>query len=120
MRVWGDVTYDGKPVEEGSDRLRLLRRRGPGAGPDQGRALRPPRRVRPGGREDAIVVQINALKKTGKTIPNVMGDGAPTMDVLVNYDPGEVQRQVGPEGDVSSDSSKNQFDFKLEKSERSK
>ena len=30
--------------------------------------------------EKTYTVRINALAKTGKTVPNIMGDGAPTMD----------------------------------------
>ncbi|AGA27442.1 hypothetical protein [Singulisphaera acidiphila] len=119
MRVWGDVSYDDKPVEEGTIEFVSP----DGAVPAQasikaGHYDLPA----PSGpmAEKSYVVQINALKKSGKTIPNVMGDGAPTMDVLVNVIPETYNVKSTLKANVSTDTSKNQFDFKLEKPGRSK
>lgn len=114
MRVWGDVTYDGRPIDEGT--IDFISP--DGAAPAQG-AIKDGRYDVPATSgpvaDKTYVVQINSLKKTGKTIPNMMGDGSPTMEISANVIPQKYNAQSTLTASVSADSSKNQFDFKLEK-----
>jgi hypothetical protein len=112
MRVWGDVSYDDKPVEDGT----ITFETGDGSAPAQGQIKAGhydvPAAAGPMP-DKTYVVKINALAKTGKTVPNVMGDGAPTMDVMMETIPIEYNAKSNLKATISPDSSKNQFDFKL-------
>jgi hypothetical protein len=115
MRVWGDVSFDGKPVEDGSITFESTDGSPPAqslikaghydlaaeSGPVAGKTY---------------VVKINAMAKTGKTVPNVMGDGAPTMDLLVETIPAAFNAQSTIKKTIAADADKNQFHFKLQKS----
>lgn len=114
MRVWGDVTYDGKPVEEGSIDFVSTDGAAPAQAPIKAGHYDLPAELGPVA-EKSYLVQVNALKKSGKTIQNMMGDGEPTMEVLVNTIPAKYNVKSDLKVSVSSDSSKNQFDFKLDK-----
>ncbi|WP_074312886.1 hypothetical protein [Singulisphaera sp. GP187] len=119
MRVWGDVTYDGQPVEEGSIDFVSPEGATPAQAPIKAGRYDLPALAGPVA-EKNYKVQINALKKSGKTIPNMMGDGEPTMELLVNTIPEKYNVKSDLTANISSDASKNQFDFKLEKPGRSK
>ncbi|WP_406695229.1 hypothetical protein V5E97_29755 [Singulisphaera sp. Ch08] len=119
MRVWGDVTYNGQPVEDGSIDFISPEGAAPAQSPIKAGHYDLPAVAGPVA-EKSYKVQINALKKSGKTIPNMMGDGEPTMEILVNTIPEKYNVKSALTANISSDSSKNQFDFKLEKPERSK
>ena len=115
MRVWGDVSYDDKPVEDGT----ITFETGDGSAPAQGQIKAGhydvPAAAGPMP-DKTYVVKINALAKTGKTVPNVMGDGAPTMDVMVETIPVVFNAQSVIRKTIAPELEKNQFQFKLQKS----
>jgi hypothetical protein len=115
MRVWGDVSFDGKPVEEGSVTFESA----DGSPPAQAliKAGHYDLSAESGPvAEKSYVVKINAMAKTGKTVPNVMGDGAATMDILVETIPPVFNALSTIKKTISADPEKNRFDFKLQKS----
>src|SRR5271170_5947836 len=77
MHVWGDVSFDGKPVQDGSITFESTDGSPPAQGPIKAGHYDLPAESGPVA-EKSYVVRINALAKTGKTIPNIMGDGPPT------------------------------------------
>ena len=112
MRVWGDVSYNGTPINDGTIDFVSTDGSAPAqaqikeghydlpasAGPLAGKTYR---------------VEISALKKTGKTMRNVMGDGEPTMEPLYNTIPNEYNSESTLKAEIAPDRSKNQFDFAL-------
>jgi hypothetical protein len=115
MRVWGDVSYEGKPVEEGSITFEASDGSLPAQALIKGGYFDLPAESGPVvGR--TYVVRISALAKTGKSIPNVMGDGAPTMDVMVETIPVVFNAQSVIRKTIAPELEKNQFQFKLQKS----
>lgn len=119
MRVWGDVTYDGQPIEDGSIDFVSAEGAAPAQASIKGGHYDLPAASGPVA-EKSYKVQINAMKKSGKTIPNMMGDGEPTMELLVNTIPEKYNVKSDLTASISGDSGKNQFDFKLEKPARSR
>src|SRR4051812_42294558 len=85
MRVWGDVSFNGKPVEEGSITFESAED-APAQGQIKAGHFDIPAESGPVA-DKAYLVKINAPVKTGKTMPNIMGDGAPTMDVMAESIP---------------------------------
>lgn len=115
MRVWGDVSLDGKPVEQGTITFDSI----DGSAPAQAEIK--------DGRYDLSAesgpvsektykIRINAPIKTGKTVPNVMPTGGATMDVLAESIPAAFHAKSSIQKTISSDASKNEFSFKLTKS----
>ena len=113
VRVWGDVSYDGKPIEDGT--IDFLSADG----------LPPAQATIKAGHYDLPAssglvaekpyrVEISALTKTGKTTPDVTGDSASTLEVLKNLIPPAYNAESTLKATTSSDESKNQFDFKLD------
>jgi hypothetical protein len=114
MRAWGDVSLDGAPVEAGSISFESTDDAAPSqgaikdgkfdiaadAGPTAGKTY---------------IIKINASKKTGKTIPNIMGDGAPTMDILAETIPPAFNTKSVIKKTIDADAAKNEFHFKLTK-----
>ncbi|WP_435017543.1 hypothetical protein TA3x_005157 [Tundrisphaera sp. TA3] len=114
MRAWGDVTLDGAPVEAGSITFESTDDAAPAQGPIQGGKFDIAADAGPtAGR--TYVIKINAAKKTGKTIPNIMGDGAPTMDILAETIPPAFNVKSIIKKTIDPDASKNEFHFKLTK-----
>lgn len=114
MRVWGDVMYDGKPIEEGA--IDFVSTDGSAPAQAQIKAGRYDLPAPSGPvAEKTYRVEIIALAKTGKSLPNVMGDGAPTMESLYNTIPPRYNTGSTLKATISPDTSKNQFDFHLEK-----
>ena len=64
--------------------------------------------------EQPYRVEISALTKTGKTTPDVTGDGTSTLEVLKNLIPPAYNAESTLKATTSSDETKNQFDFKLD------
>jgi len=114
MRVWGDVSYDGQPLEDGSIDFISPEGATPAQAPIKNGHYDLAAESGPMA-EKTYTVQISSLKKTGKTVPNMMGDGAPTMELMTNVIPQKYNTQSNLKASISADSSKNQFDFKLEK-----
>jgi hypothetical protein len=114
MRVWGEVTFDGKPVEKGQIVFAPMDDTpGPTTGADiiAGR-YEVPQKIGPwsGG---TYQVEITALAKNGKTLPNPEIPGGPPVELADNYIPTKYNHQTELIVDISDDASKNQVDFHL-------
>jgi hypothetical protein len=116
MRVWGDVTYDGKPVQKGTVDFLSTDGSAPAQAQIEAGHYDLPAPSGPVA-EKTYRVEISAMAKTGKSLVNVMGDGEPTMEPLYNTIPPRYNTQSTLTATISPDASKNQFDFKLEKAE---
>ena len=114
MRVWGDVSLDGKPIETGTITFDSI----DGSAPAQAEIK--------DGRYDLAAesgpvsektykIRINARVKTGKTVPNVMPEDGPTMDVLAESIPPAYHVNSNIQKTISLYASKNEFSFKLTK-----
>jgi hypothetical protein len=114
MHVWGDVSLDGKPVEDGTITFDSTDGSPPAQGPIKGGHYDLAAESGPVA-EKTYVVRINALAKTGKTVPNVMGDGAPTMDLMAETIPAAFNTQSTIRKTISAVPEKNQFSFQLRK-----
>ncbi|WP_165069689.1 hypothetical protein [Paludisphaera rhizosphaerae] len=114
MRVWGDVSLDGKPVEQGTITFDSI----DGSAPAQAE-IKDGRYDLPAASgpvsEKTYKIRINAPVKTGKTVPNVMPTGGPTMDVLAESIPEKFHAKSSIQKTISPDASKNEFSFKLTK-----
>lgn len=113
MRVRGDVSIDGKPIEDGTIDFVSEDGSPPAQGPIKAGHFDLPPQSGPLV-EKTYRVEINALRKTGKTVPDVMGDGSATMDELENIIPPMYNARSTLKATISPDASKNQFDFKLD------
>jgi hypothetical protein len=112
MRVWGEVTYDSKPVTEGMiDLVPAAGHKAPAAGGliKDGRYDMPARKGPRAG--VTYLVSIEAMEKTGKKI--VMLDK--TCDETRQFIPAEYNARSTLEITVSKKATENQKDFILEK-----
>jgi hypothetical protein len=112
MRVWGDVSFDGKPVKDGVITFEGTDDAPPAQGPIKDGKFDLPTEAGPVA-EKVYLIKINAPVKTGETIPNMMPNGGPTMDVMVDSIPPVFNTNSSMKKTISSDGSKNQFTFKL-------
>ncbi len=119
MRVWGDVSYDGKPIERGTIDFVSTDGSPPAQAPIEAGRYDLAAKEGPVA-EKTYRVEIHALAKTGKTVPNLMPGGGPTMDVLVETIPVKYNAQSTLKVTISPEASKNQHDFKLQKGAASK
>jgi hypothetical protein len=115
MRVWGDVIFDGKPVEDGTITFESTDGSPPAQTPIKGGHYDLPAEFGPVAAK-SYVIKFSAMAKTGKTVPNLMGDGAPTMDVLVETMPAVLNSRSTIVKTISTEPEKNQFNFKIRKS----
>ena len=115
MRVWGDVSLDGKPVEQGTITFDSIDGSPPAQAQIQDGRYDLPAESGPVA-ERTYKIRINAPVKTGKTVPNVMPNGGPTMDVLEESIPAAFHAKSTIEKTISPDSSRNEFSFQLKKS----
>jgi hypothetical protein len=115
MRVWGDVSFDGKPVEDGTITFESADGSPPAQGPIKAGHYDLPAESGPVAGK-TYVVRFSAMVKTGKTVRNVMGDGAPTMDVLAESLPAAFNTQSTVKKTIAPEPEKNQMNFKLQKS----
>lgn len=113
MHVWGEASFDGKPIEQGeiiffpADDTRGPSTGGPiekgrydiptTAGPIAGGNYR---------------VEITGLQKGKKYTPSVSGDG-PVVEPMVNYLPDIYNRKTTLKVKISAVAEENQHDFKL-------
>jgi hypothetical protein len=114
MRVWGDVTLDGKPLDEGSIVFSPAENTAGGSaggGIKQGRYDVPSTAGLVSGGK--YRVEITALRPVGKQLPNIIERGGPPLQASENYIPPTYNAKTTLAVTVSDDSSKNQFDFKL-------
>jgi len=116
MRVWGEVSYDGKPVEDGKITLTPTGETPGGsvAGVIKEGKYDIPRDEGPyaGG---TYKVEISSLAKQGKALPNVVDPGGPSLAVFEELIPRQYNADSTLTLKVSEDSSQNAADFKLEK-----
>src|SRR4051794_9822572 len=88
MRVWGEVTYDGKPIEKGAIVFTSLgddTAQGAGGEIVDGRYDIPASSGPRSG--ENYRVAITAMRKTGRTLRNIMTPEGPTMEETENYIP---------------------------------
>jgi hypothetical protein len=114
MRVWGDVSFEGKPVEDGTITFESTDGSPPAQGPIKAGHYDLPAESGPVAAK-TYIVKFSAMVKTGKTVPNVMGDGAPTMDVLAETLPAAFNTQSTIKKTIAPEPEKNQLNFKLQK-----
>jgi hypothetical protein len=119
MRVWGDVSYDGKPIEDGTIDFVASDGSPPAQAPIKAGHYDLPAEAGPLA-GTTYRVEISALAKSGKTATNVMGDGDPTMEPLYNIIPPEFNTRSTLSAKISRESSENRFDFPLQRSAASK
>jgi hypothetical protein len=112
MRVWGDVSFDGKPIQEGTITFEGTDGAPPAQGQIKDGKYEIPAQAGPVA-DKSYRVKINSMKKTGKTVKNIMDETTPTMEVMAEAIPSMFNAQSTMKKTISSDSSKNQFTFKL-------
>lgn len=88
LPVFGTVSFEGKPIEKGT--IEFIPTDGT-SGPSTGGSIKAGRyqvAVAHGLRNDGVYqVRITALKKTGKTVPNIMQAGGPPVELEDNFIP---------------------------------
>jgi hypothetical protein len=114
MRVRGDVSYDGKPIQEGTIDFVPTDGSPPAQAQIKAGHYDLPPEAGPVA-EKSYRVMISSLAKTGKTTPNLMPGGGDPMESLYNTIPAEYNAQSTLKATISADASKNQFDFNLQK-----
>jgi hypothetical protein len=117
MRVWGDVSFEGKSVEDGTITFESTDGSPPAQGPIRSGHYDLPAESGPVAAK-TYIVKFSAMAKTGKSVPNIMGDGAPTMDLLVETLPTALNTESTIKKTIAPDAEKNQINFKLQKSGR--
>lgn len=113
MRVWGDVSYEGKPVPEGVITFETPDgSAAPSQGPIKNGRFDIPAAQGPVA-DQPYVIRISALTKSGKTVKNIMDESSPTMEIMAETLPSMFNTQSSMKKTISSESDKNQFTFKL-------
>jgi hypothetical protein len=112
MRVWGDVSFDGKPVDDGSITFESTDGAAPAQAQIKAGHYDVPAESGPVS-EKTYLIRINALTKTGKTVPNMIPIGGPTMDVMAETIPVVFNAKSAIKKTISPEPAKNQFNFKL-------
>ncbi|MCE9561094.1 MAG: hypothetical protein K8U57_03470 [Planctomycetes bacterium] len=114
MRVWGNVTFDGKPLPEGTIAFVPI---APHTGPSTGGAITNgrydvPANVGPlsGGQ---YRVEITATRPSGKQVPNTIGFGGGMIGVPEMYIPTAYNVASKLQATISRNANENQFDFAL-------
>ncbi|MFO0867169.1 MAG: hypothetical protein U0744_21445 [Gemmataceae bacterium] len=113
MKVWGDVTYQGKPVEEGD--IVFVSTGGPGR--DAGATIaggkyEVPRDIGPYA-DGSYRVEIKERRKTGKKLPHPFNPALGPVDEYVFPTPAKYGTRSALTIKVSSNSSENKHDFHL-------
>lgn len=112
MRVWGEVSFEGKPIQDGTITFEGADGAPPAQGPIKDGMFDIPAPSGPVS-DKAYVVRINALTKSGETVKNIMDETSPTMEVMKDLIPPMFNVSSTMKKTISSDASKNQFTFKL-------
>jgi len=115
MRVWGEVTLDGKPIDEGGIIFTPIdsTQGGSFGGDIKAGKYDLPAAQGPiaGGK---YRVEISALRPVGKPLVNIIEPGGPPLQSSENYVPKRYNANSILTASISDDASKNEFDFKLE------
>ena len=114
MRVWGAVSFEGNPVAQGDIYYVPI---DDTPGPTTGGKIvagryEVPQHIGPW-RGGAYRVEITALAKNGKTLPNPTIPGGPPVELADNYIPTKYNHESELRVTIVDDPSKNQFDFDL-------
>lgn len=115
MRVWGEVTFDGQPLPEGTIAFTSI---APHTGPATGGPIRDgrydvPANVGPlsGGQ---YRVEITAIRPSGRRIPNTIGFGGGTLEPPEMYIPATYNISSTLQVTISARPEENKFDFPLQ------
>ena len=117
MKLSGDVSFDGKPVEKGKIVLTPIggtRGSSVGAAIEKGRFLIPAAQGAPVGGE--YKVEIAVIGPSGRKIPNIFDPKGPPLDENTNIIPARYNVQSILRVKVSPAPAENHFEFALEKS----
>jgi hypothetical protein len=114
LRVFGNVSFAGKPIEKGTiEFVPIDGTPGPSTGGSiadghyEVAALQGPR-------EGGIYqVRITAMKKTGKTIPNIFKPGGPPLELEDNFIPPKYNRNSTLKITVTAEAATQGIDFSL-------
>jgi hypothetical protein len=112
MRVWGDVSYEGKPVQDGVITFEGSDGAPPAQGPIRNGHFDIPTPAGPVANRP-YVVRISALARSGKTVKNIMDETSPTMEIMSETIPSMFNAQSTMKKTISAQPDKNQFSFKL-------
>jgi hypothetical protein len=112
MRVWGDVSYEGKPVQDGVITFEGTDGAPPAQAPIRDGHFDIPTAAGPVASRP-YVVRISALTKSGKTVKNIMDETSPTMEIMSETIPSMFNAQSTIKKTISPEPGKNQFTFKL-------
>gem|GEM_PF-1030549 len=114
-RIWGTVTFDGKPLDSGTIELAPVNDTG---GPSTGAPIAAgsfeiaaKKGVRAGG---VYKVVITATKSSGKTVPNIFQPGGPPLDIGEQFIPARYNTESTLTITVSADAAKNEHHFELQ------
>lgn len=114
LRIFGTVSFEGKPIEKGT--IEFIPVDGT-SGPSTGGSIVNGRyevAAVHGPHEGGIYqVRITALKKTGKTMPNIMVPGGPPMELEDNYIPAKFNRESTLKVTVTPEVAGKGIDFQL-------
>jgi len=115
MRVWGAVTLDGKPIDEGGIIFTPIdSTQGGSVGGDikAGKYDLPASQGPIAGGK--YKVEILAMRPVGKPLENIIEPGGPPLQASENYIPKRYNANSILTASISDNASKNEFDFKLE------
>ncbi len=114
-RLWGEVSYDGQPVERGTiELIPVAGTPGPSTGGEivQGRYEVPEQRgPRRGG---TYQVRIRAVRPTGEKIRSLEQPGGPLVEVYENYIPACYNRDSQLQITLPAEGADRPFDFSLQ------
>ena len=115
VRVWGEVSFDGKPIEQGDIAFTPLEG---STGQETGGAIEDGRYDVPqwlglvaGG---TYKVQIRGLAPTGRTIPGAVDSEGRDIETLDNYIPPKYNSQSTLKVTIPTEGSDHRLDFDLE------
>lgn len=114
LPISGNVSFQGKPIEKGV--IEFVPVDGT-QGPSMGGSIKDGHYAVPrthGARENGTYqVRITAMKKTGKTIPNIMVQNGPPMELEDNYIPAKYNRESTLKTTVTPEVASKGIDFQL-------
>lgn len=114
LPIFGTVSFEGKPVEKGT--IEFIPTDGT-SGPSTGGSIKAGQyevAAAHGPRKDGVYqVRITALKKTGKTIANIMQAGGPPMELEDNFIPPRYNVDSTLKVTVTADAAGKGIDFEL-------
>jgi hypothetical protein len=114
LQVFGTVSFEGKPIEKGT--IEFIPIDGT-QGPSTGGSIKNGRydvAMAHGPREGGIYqIRITALKKTGKTAPNMFKAGGPPLELEDNFIPAKYNQQSTLKVTVTPEAASKGIDFAL-------